>query len=894
MKYLFTTFTTMTSRLFAILAVGLLIGSSAFAADILVGSRLTDEVIRYDGTTGAYLSTFVSAGSGGLQDPVGVTLGPDGNLYVASLSSHEILRYNGTTGALIDTFVTSASGGLNQPADPYFGPDGNLYVSSVGTGHILRYDGDTGAFIDVFIDSGSGANTALYPIFGPDGNVYVSNFVTSEVRRYDGTTGAFIDNFVTANSGGLITPLGLVFGPDGNLYVGSFNGDSVFRYDGTSGAFLDTFIPPATGGMNGPDDLRFGRDGYLYVTNSIGNNVLRFDASSGAFVDAFVTAGSGGLSNSRGLAIVGDPNFAVSIVQPAVVIQTGAFVGVGNNGTGIRSEDNGATWTISNAGNQQMRGIAFGAGRFVIVGDSVSYSDDSGQTWTVASTPPSNNMGGVVFANGRFVAVGGNGNGAYSDDNGDTWTNTLHNNGNMFDVAFGNSTYVAVGLAGVASFSTDGVNWTASNHNNAQMSSVTFGNGVFVATAGGGGGPPNFIHSSYSNDNGQSWSTATFFGLGNTRDVAFGNGRFVTVGYGRARFSDDGGDTWQDGNTSQALNALAFGNNRFVAIGDNDSAISVDGISWIPTQAHNNPQQQDIAFGVTASTPPTADAGPDQSIRAGDTVSLDGSASFDDNTASTALDYSWAFFSTPGGSSATLIGVDTATPSFVADVGGTYVVELVVTDEESLASDPDHVEVSSDNLAPSSAAGNDHLVIIGTTVSLDGSASTDPEFDPLTYAWTIISAPVGSSSTIVGANNVASSFVPDLEGIYQVNLVVSDLIGSGAPDMVEIVAATAEDFSEVQIVSGGTVVDDLVPSQVTTGGNQNALLNSLSQAITAIQTGDLAKAIDKLEKALIRTDGCALRGSPDGNGPSRDWITDCAAQIEAYNLLNDALEALTP
>ena len=44
----------------------------------------------------------------------------------------------------------------------------------------------------------------------------------------------------------------------------------------------------------------------------------------------------------------------------------------------------------------------------------------------------------------------------------------------------------------------------------------------------------------------------------------------------------------------------------------------------------------------------------------------------------------------------------------------------------------------------------------------------------------------------------------------------------------------------------------------------------------------------------MRTDGCVLRGDPDGNGPGRDWITDCTAQTEAYNLLTDALDALTP
>ncbi len=43
------------------------------------------------------------------------------------------------------------------------------------------------------------------------------------------------------------------------------------------------------------------------------------------------------------------------------------------------------------------------------------------------------------------------------------------------------------------------------------------------------------------------------------------------------------------------------------------------------------------------NAPPTADAGQDQSIHAGDEVFLNGSASFDDNTPSSALLYAWSF-----------------------------------------------------------------------------------------------------------------------------------------------------------------------------------------------------------------------------------------------------------
>ena len=296
---------------------------------------------------------------------------------------------------------------------------------------------------------------------------------------------------------------------------------------------------------------------------------------------------------------------------------------------------------------------------------------------------------------------------------------------------------------------------------------------------------------------------------------------------------------------------------------------------------------------VMVDDPPTADAGEDQAIRAGDTVFLDGSASFDDNTASVNLGYQWTLDTAPAGSTATLIGSMTATPSFTADLSGTYTVTLVVTDAANQTSAPDSVVVSSDNLTPTAVAGPDQLAIVGNTVLLDGSGSSDPENDPLGYSWAITGSPAGSTATLSGSDSATPTLVPDVEGLYDIRLVVSDLLGPGAPDTVTINAVVPEGFAEIIIVESGQVVADLDPTDVTSVGNQNAVGNFLSQAMTAIDSGDIAKAIRKLEEAISRTDGCSLRGAPDGNGPGRDWVTSCPEQVPLYDSLNSALSALT-
>src|SRR5437763_13726880 len=95
------------------LAANLAAIPGAAAADLFVSSGNTNSILRYDGTSGAPLGAFVSAGSGGLDSPQGLTFGPDGSLYVSSSGNDSILRYDGATGAFQSVFVASGSGGLD-------------------------------------------------------------------------------------------------------------------------------------------------------------------------------------------------------------------------------------------------------------------------------------------------------------------------------------------------------------------------------------------------------------------------------------------------------------------------------------------------------------------------------------------------------------------------------------------------------------------------------------------------------------------------------------------------------------------------------------------------------------------------------------------------------------
>ncbi len=144
------------------------------------------------------------------------------------------------------------------------------------------------------------------------------------------------------------------------------------------------------------------------------------------------------------------------------------------------------------------------------------------------------------------------------------------------------------------------------------------------------------------------------------------------------------------------------------------------------------------------NNPPVANAGADQSVSEGATVTLDGSASFDPN--GSALGYQWTQVSGPA---VTLSGAAVAMPTFTAPTtgptGAVLVFQLVVNDG-ALASVADsvNVAVSNVNRSPNARVGSDQIVSEGQLVTLDGSASDDPDGDALTFVWTQTQGPAVS------------------------------------------------------------------------------------------------------------------------------------------------------
>jgi uncharacterized repeat protein (TIGR03803 family) len=93
------------------------------------------------------------------------------------------------------------------------------------------------------------------------------------------------------------------------------------------------------------------------------------------------------------------------------------------------------------------------------------------------------------------------------------------------------------------------------------------------------------------------------------------------------------------------------------------------------------------------------------------------------------------------------------------------------------------------NEGPTAVATADPTkVVVNELTTFDGSASTDPDGDNLTYQWTLTDVPGGSLAEIAAADTAHATFTPDVAGEYKVALTVTDPMGLQSEAGVKILA----------------------------------------------------------------------------------------------------------
>ncbi|HET7502490.1 MAG TPA: S8 family serine peptidase [Kofleriaceae bacterium] len=185
-----------------------------------------------------------------------------------------------------------------------------------------------------------------------------------------------------------------------------------------------------------------------------------------------------------------------------------------------------------------------------------------------------------------------------------------------------------------------------------------------------------------------------------------------------------------------------------------------------------------ITIGVFLQAPSAVITAATACVQGGATVTLDATRSLDPD--GEIVSYAWTQVSGPP---VVLTGATSATASFAAPAAGTLVFSLTVTDNDGLVATR-QVTIPVDPPPVARATASAPVVVAGTTVTLDGSLSTDA----VSYSWrqtagtaATISDPSAASPTFVAANPAAAFELVSFE------LTVTDACGARSTASVTIV-----------------------------------------------------------------------------------------------------------
>ena len=204
-----------------------------------------------------------------------------------------------------------------------------------------------------------------------------------------------------------------------------------------------------------------------------------------------------------------------------------------------------------------------------------------------------------------------------------------------------------------------------------------------------------------------------------------------------------------------------------------------------------------------ANRVPQADAGGDRGVAASQFVILDASGSSDGDACDTIVSYTWT---QTGGGTVALSDPSAESPTFTAPASDDVLTFSVVASDGHDDSLPASVSITVANQPPVAEAGPDQLSTLGATITLDGSASFDPENSPLTYAWGFVAGPAPVTLASPTTPQQVVTLPGSAGGVFVFSLVVNDGQLDSTEDRVRIT------------VPGGPPTADAGPDQQVNGG----------------------------------------------------------------------------
>ena len=261
-----------------------------------------------------------------LGNPYGLTIGPDGALYICEIDTHRVRRIDLATGLITTVAGTgergySGDGGpatdaqLNEPYEVRFDEAGDLYFVDMRAAVIRKVDMESGTISTIagtgepgFSGDGGAATDAQFNqphslAFDAEGDIYVADIGNHRIRRVDMTTG-IISTFSgtgeasTASDGSSIRgapwngPRTIAFDQKGDMFLALRQGNAVYRIDmgtltlhhiagtGESGYEGDGG-PAKQAKLAGPKGISVGPDGAVFIADTESHTIRRIDPTTG-------------------------------------------------------------------------------------------------------------------------------------------------------------------------------------------------------------------------------------------------------------------------------------------------------------------------------------------------------------------------------------------------------------------------------------------------------------------------------------------------------------------------------------------------------------------------------------------------------------------------------------
>ena len=249
--------------------------------NVFVADTRNDRVQKFD-ENGVFVE-ILDFGAQTPSDPSDVFVDSEGNVFVADTRNNRILKLDGGGGnvSIIGDGRGTEPGQLDEPRGVFVDLSGNIYAADTRNDRVQKFD-ENGVFVEI-LDFGAQTPSDPSDVFvDSEGNVFVADTRNNRILKLDGGGAVTsIDNDRGNVLGQLDEPRGVFVDLSGNIYAADTRNDRVQKFD-ENGVFVLEI------GEFGSEDKQFSdpssvfvdSEGNVFVADTRNNRVQKFDAES--------------------------------------------------------------------------------------------------------------------------------------------------------------------------------------------------------------------------------------------------------------------------------------------------------------------------------------------------------------------------------------------------------------------------------------------------------------------------------------------------------------------------------------------------------------------------------------------------------------------------------------